>query len=71
MKRSGVARVQSFVSWTFPYPFGKPGSAAASGWAGWALAHPEFWVTFNPIQTGGGQIMLNALGTIHILRNYL
>ena len=28
-------------------------SAAAGGWAGWALAHPEFEVTFNPIQTRG------------------
>ena len=28
-------------------------SAAASGWAGWALAHPEFWSLVNPITTRG------------------
>ena len=28
-------------------------SDAAIGWAGWALAHPEFGVTFNPVQTRG------------------
>ena len=28
-------------------------SAAASGWAGWALAHPEFGSSFNPITTRG------------------
>ena len=28
-------------------------SAAASGWAGWALAHPEFGVSVNPIPTRG------------------
>ena len=26
-------------------------SAAASGWAGWALAHPEFGSSGNPITT--------------------
>ena len=26
-------------------------SDAASGWAGWALSHPEFWSSVNPIQT--------------------
>ena len=26
-------------------------SAAASGWAAWALAHPEFWSSANPITT--------------------
>ena len=31
-------------------------SAAASGWAGWAKAHPEFWSLVNPITTRG-QIM--------------
>ena len=30
-----------------------PDSAAASGWAGWALAHPEFGSTVNPITTRG------------------
>ena len=29
-------------------------SAAASGWAGWALAHPEFGSSVNPITTRGG-----------------
>ena len=29
-------------------------SAAASGWAGWALAHPEFGSSGNPITTRGG-----------------
>ena len=28
-------------------------SAAASGWAGWALVHPEFVSSFNPIKTRG------------------
>ena len=29
-------------------------SAAASEWAGWALAHPEFGSSVNPITTRGG-----------------
>ena len=28
-------------------------SDAASGWAGWAFAHPKFGVTVNPNQTRG------------------
>ena len=28
-------------------------SDAASGWAGWALPHPEFGVSVNPIPTRG------------------
>ena len=28
-------------------------SAAASGWAGWALAHPEFGSSVNPTTTRG------------------
>ena len=28
-------------------------SDVASGWAGWALAHPEFGVSVNPIPTKG------------------
>ena len=28
-------------------------SAAASGWGGWALAHPEFGSSVNPITTKG------------------
>ena len=28
-------------------------SDAASGWAGWALAHPEFGSLVNPITTRG------------------
>ena len=28
-------------------------SAAASGWAGWDLAHPEFGSSVNPITTRG------------------
>ena len=28
-------------------------SDAASGWAGWALAHPEFGISVNPITTRG------------------
>ena len=28
-------------------------SAAASGWAGWALAHPEIGSSVNPITTRG------------------
>ena len=41
-------------------------SAAASGWAGWALAHPEFGSSVNPITTrGGGQIMPTTLLLAH------
>ena len=41
-------------------------SAAASGWAGWALAHPEFGSSVNPIITrGGGQIMPTTLLLAH------
>ena len=28
-------------------------SDAISGWPGWALAHPEFWSSGNPITTRG------------------
>ena len=28
-------------------------SAAASGWAGWALAQPELWSSIHPITTTG------------------
>ena len=31
-------------------------SAATSGWAGWALAHPEFGSSVNPITTRGGRL---------------
>ena len=31
----------------------EPSSAAASGWAQWALAHPEFGSSVNPITTRG------------------
>ena len=31
-------------------------SAAASGWAGWALAHPEFGSLVNPITTKGERL---------------
>ena len=31
----------------------KSSSDAASGWAGWALAHPEFGSSVNPITTRG------------------
>ena len=46
----------------FPGPFEKTNnqtldaihtSAAAGGWAGWALAHPEFGSLVNPITTRG------------------
>ena len=30
-----------------------PYSDAASGWAGWALAHPEFGTSVNPFTTRG------------------
>ena len=43
-------------------------SAAASGWAGWAsgwaLAHPEFWSSVNPITTRG-QIVPSTLLLAH------
>ena len=39
-------------------------SDAASGWAGWALAHPEFGSSVNPITTRG-QIMPTALLLAH------
>jgi hypothetical protein len=34
-------------------------SAAASGWAGWALAHPEFGSSVNPITTRGADYALH------------
>ena len=34
-------------------------SAAAIGWAGWALAHPEFGSSFNPITTRGADYALH------------
>ena len=34
-------------------------SAAASGWAGWALAHPEFGCSVNPITTRGADYALH------------
>ena len=41
-------------------------SAVASGWAGWALAHPEFQSLINPLTTrGGGQIMPTTLLLAH------
>ena len=39
-------------------------SAAASGWAGWVLAHPEFGSSVNPITTRG-QIMPTTLLLAH------
>ena len=39
-------------------------SDAASGWAVWALAHPEFGVSVNPIPTRG-QIITTALLLAH------
>ena len=39
-------------------------SDAASGWAEWALAHPEFWSSGNPITTRG-QIMPTKLLLAH------
>ena len=39
-------------------------SDAASGWAGWALAHPEFGISVNPITTRG-QIMPTTLLLAH------
>ena len=39
--------IGSSLIWTFH-------SDAVSRWAGWALAHPEFGVSVNPIPTGGG-----------------
>ena len=35
------------------------GSAAASGWSGWALAHPEFGSSVNPITTRGADYALH------------
>ena len=39
-------------------------SDAASGWAGWALVHPEFGRLINPI-TARGQIMPTTLLLAH------
>ena len=39
--------VIEYNCWNIPY------SAAASGWVGWALAHPEFGSSVNPITTRG------------------
>ena len=40
------------------------GSAAASGWAGWALAHPEFGSSVNPITTRGADYALHITATL-------
>ena len=52
-------------------------SAAASGWAGWALAHPEFGCSVNPITTRGADYALhitasppgfeNPAASLHVL----
>ena len=39
-------------------------SDATSGWAGWTLAHPEFWSSVNSITTMG-QIMPTTLLLVH------
>ena len=46
-------------------------SAAASGWAGWVLAHPEFGSSVNPIATGGGQIMPTTLLLAHLYMHWI
>ena len=38
-------------------------SAAASGWAGWALAHPEFGSSVNPITTRGADYAHHITGS--------
>ena len=50
----GYARQERFMTQakTHLFWFDKY-SAAASGWAGWALAHPEFGSLVNPITTRG------------------
>ena len=40
------------ISWGSPF-ISMHFSASASGWAGWALAHPEFGSSVNPITTRG------------------
>ena len=44
--------------------FANSGSNAVSGWAGWALAHPEFGSLVNLIPTKG-QIMSTTLLIAH------
>ena len=36
-------------------------SDAASGWAGWVLAHPEFGVSVNPIPTHQQNIIFGTV----------
>ena len=42
-----LTRKSAILSLTILY------SAAGSGWAGWALAHPEYGSSVNPITTRG------------------
>ena len=46
------------------YKYLSKGSDAASGWAGLALAHLEFWSLVNPIPTKGN-IMPTTLLILH------
>ena len=40
-------------------------SDAASGWAGWALAHPEFGSSVNPITTRGADYANHITAVAH------
>ena len=51
-------------------------SDAVSGWAGWALAHPEFGSSVNPIPTRRGQVITtcppgfeNLIESLHMIRD--
>ena len=52
VKPRTILRGHSTTTWT--EFFDPPPSDAASGWAGWDLAHPEFGSSVNPIPTRGG-----------------
>ena len=39
-------------------------SDAARGWAGWALAHPEFGSSVNPVTTRGADYALNITASL-------
>ena len=40
-----------------------PRNAAASGWAGWSLAHPEIGSSVNPITTRGADYAIHIIAS--------
>ena len=64
-----LSKVVNHIFWISLFNLNKPGllvytsyiSDAVNGWAGWALAYPEFGSSVNYSNGGGGQIMPTTL----------